>query len=79
MIDIDRLRTYLDDATEAEPWLRSLAVANPGAAHANLTRMATGGVTLDLLARIGEQLADAAPALADADMAINNLERFLAA
>lgn len=79
MIDIDRLRTYLDDATEAEPWLRSLAVVNPGAAHANLTRMATGGVTLDLLARIGEQLADAAPALADADMAINNLERFLAA
>jgi glutamate-ammonia-ligase adenylyltransferase len=79
MIDIDRLRNYLDDATEAEPWLRSLAVVNPGAAHANLARMATGGVTLDLLARIGEQLAAAAPSLADPDMAINNLERFLAA
>ena len=27
MIDIDRLRRYLDDASEAEPWLRSLGVA----------------------------------------------------
>jgi glutamate-ammonia-ligase adenylyltransferase len=79
MIDINRLRTYLDDATEAEPWLRSLAVANPVAAHANFTRMATRGVTLDLLARIGDQLATTAPALADPDMAINNLERFIAA
>jgi glutamate-ammonia-ligase adenylyltransferase len=79
MIDIDRLRNYLDDATEAEPWLRSLHVADPNAAHANLTRIATQGVTLDLLAQIGDQLADAAPGLADPDMAINNLERFIAA
>ena len=28
MIDIDRLRTCLDDANEAEPWLRSLRVEN---------------------------------------------------
>src|SRR3989304_4976799 len=28
MIDIDRLRSCLDDAQEAEPWLRSLCVAN---------------------------------------------------
>src|SRR5262245_22875325 len=79
MIDIDRLRNYLDDATEAEPWLRSLYVVNPNAAHANLTRMATEGVTLDLLAQIGDQLAAAAPGLADPDMAINNLQRFIAA
>jgi len=32
--------------------------------------MATHGVTLDLLAQIGDQLAVAAPALADPDMAI---------
>jgi glutamate-ammonia-ligase adenylyltransferase len=79
MIDIDRLRNYLDDATEAEPWLLSLYVANPNAAHANLARMATQGVTLDLLAQIGQQLTIAAPGLADPDMAINNLERFIAA
>jgi glutamate-ammonia-ligase adenylyltransferase len=79
MIELDRLRNYLDDAKEAEPWLRSLYVANPTAAHANLSRMATRGVTLDLLAQIGDQLAATAPALADPDMAINNLERFIAA
>src|SRR5262245_59880581 len=79
MIDIDRLRTCLDDVTAAGPWLRSLHVADPPAAHANFTRMATRGVTLDLLSQISEQLAEAAPSLADPDMAINNLERFIAA
>jgi glutamate-ammonia-ligase adenylyltransferase len=79
MIELDRLRTYLDDAQQAESWLRSLYVANPTAAHANLSRIATRGVTLDLLAQIGDQLAIAAPSLADPDMAINNLERFIAA
>ena len=41
--------------------------------------MADHGVTLDLLTQIGEQFAAAAPTLADPDMAINNLERFIAA
>jgi glutamate-ammonia-ligase adenylyltransferase len=79
MIEIDRLRSCLDDAHEAEPWLRSLCVENLPAAHANFTRMATHGVTLDLLSQISEQFAIAAPGLADPDMAINNLERFIAA
>ena len=79
MIDIDRLRSCLDDAHIAEPWLRSLCVANLPAAHANFQRIANYGVTLDLLTQISEQFAAAAPTLADPDMAINNLERFIAA
>ena len=79
MIDIDRLRSCLDDAQTAEPWLRSLHVANLPAALANFTRMADNGVTLDLLMQISEQFAAVAPTLADPDMAINNLERFIAA
>jgi glutamate-ammonia-ligase adenylyltransferase len=79
MIDIDRLRICLDDAEAAEPWLRSLCVANLPAAHSNLRRLAEHGVTLDLLSQISEQFAAAAPTLADPDMAINNLERFIAA
>ena len=63
----------------AEPWLRSLCVANLPAARANFQRMANYGVTLDLLTQISEQFAAAAPTLADPDMAINNLERFIAA
>src|SRR5262249_33746639 len=78
MIDIDRLRTCLDDAETAEPWLRSLRVANLPAAHSNLRRLAEHGVTLDLLSQISEQFAAAAPTLADPDMAMNNLERFIA-
>jgi glutamate-ammonia-ligase adenylyltransferase len=78
MIDIDRLRTCLDDSAEAEPWLRSLRVANLPAAHSNLKRLAEHGVTLDLLSQISEQFAAAAATLADPDMAMNNLERFIA-
>ena len=44
MIDIDRLRSCLDDAQTAEPWLRSLCVANLPAAHANFTSGARYGV-----------------------------------
>ncbi len=78
MIDIDRLRSCLDDAQEAEPWLRSLCVANLPAARSNFMRMADQGVTLDLLSEISEQFAAVAPTLADPDMAMNNLERFIA-
>jgi glutamate-ammonia-ligase adenylyltransferase len=41
--------------------------------------MAVHGVTLDLLSQISEQFAAAAPGLADPDMALNNLERVIAA
>ncbi len=41
-------------------------------------RMAEHGVTLDLLSQISEQFAVVAPTLADPDMAMNNLERFIA-
>jgi glutamate-ammonia-ligase adenylyltransferase len=78
-MDIDRLRTCLDDQQAAEPWLRSLRVTNLPVAHANFSRMATRGVTLDLLSRISDQFEAVAPTLADPDMAINSLERFLAA
>lgn len=78
-MDIDRLRTCLDDQHSAEPWLRSLCVTNLPAAHADFSRMANRGVTLDLLAQISDQFEAVAPTLADPDMAINNLERFLAA
>jgi len=48
-------------------------------AHANLVRMATSGLTLDLLAVVCDQLAEHLPGSADPDMALNNLDRFVAA
>ena len=42
-------------------------------------RLATAGVPLDLLGTLCEQIAAAAPRLADPDMALNNLERYILA
>jgi len=73
----DQLHTLLDSESEAAGWLKPLGIADPRTAHANLTRLADTGVPLDLLATICDQFAEAAPHLADPDMALNNLERFL--
>ena len=78
-MQIDRLRSMLDAPAEAESWLRSLGFADVRTGHDNLTRLASAGVPLDLLATLCEQFAAAAPRLADPDMALNNLERYLLA
>lgn len=77
---IDLLRQYLDEPATAKPWLdHSLRLRETATGHGNLRRMAEAGVTLDLLADLCDQFAAAAPTLADADMAWNNLERFIIA
>jgi [glutamine synthetase] adenylyltransferase / [glutamine synthetase]-adenylyl-L-tyrosine phosphorylase len=75
----DRLRAILDDAAEAEGWLRPLGFVDLRTGQANLVRLATAGVTLDLLGTLCEQFAAATPRLADPDMALNNLERYILA
>lgn len=78
-MDLDRLHRLLDDPTQADAWLRPWGLSDPARAHGNLVRMANSGVTLDLLAAMCEQLAEHLPRSSDADMALNNLERFVAA
>jgi glutamate-ammonia-ligase adenylyltransferase len=78
-VDIARLRQYLDDPRAAAEWLRSLAIVDTKRAHGNLVRMATGGLTLDLLSVICDQLDEHLGECPDPDMALNNLDRFLAA
>jgi glutamate-ammonia-ligase adenylyltransferase len=75
----DRLRAILDTPTEAEQWLRPLGFTDLRTAQANLVRLASAGVPLDLLGTLCEQLAAAAPRLADPDMALNDLERYILA
>ena len=48
-MDIDTLRHYLDDDAQAARWLRRLGVTDVRRGHDNLVRMATRGMTLDLL------------------------------
>jgi glutamate-ammonia-ligase adenylyltransferase len=78
-MQIDRLRSMLDAPAEAESWLRPLGFADMRTGHANLVQLATKGVPLDLLGTLCDQFAAVAPKLADPDMALNNLERYLAA
>ncbi len=75
----DRLRAILDVPAEAEQWLRPLGFADLRTGQANLVRLATAGVPLDLLGTLCEQFAAIAPRLADPDMALNNLERYILA
>ncbi|MCC6493842.1 MAG: bifunctional [glutamate--ammonia ligase]-adenylyl-L-tyrosine phosphorylase/[glutamate--ammonia-ligase] adenylyltransferase, partial [Pirellulales bacterium] len=79
VMQIDRLRTMLDDPAEAESWLRPLGFADVRTGHSNLLRLASAGVPLDLLGTISGQFAATAHKLADPDMALNNLERYLLA
>src|SRR5205085_4010938 len=48
-------------------------------AHASLVRLAVSGIPLDLLGNICDQLAEHLPKVSDADMALNNLDRFITA
>jgi len=73
------VRVLLDDAAAGEAWLRQQGVGDARRGQANLVRLAEAGVTLDLLADICGQLAEQLPRLSDPDMALNNLDRFVAA
>ncbi len=76
-MQVDQIHSLLDSFANAEPWLTSLGITQPRTAHANLLRLAKAGMPLDLLGTICEQFQQSAPQLADPDMALNNLERFL--
>src|SRR5262245_25137682 len=78
-MNIAELRQYLDRPQEAGGWLAAWGLDDVQRAHASLVRTALSGITLDLLSTICEQLAEQLPRLSDADMALNNLDRFVAA
>ncbi|HEY2827696.1 MAG TPA: bifunctional [glutamate--ammonia ligase]-adenylyl-L-tyrosine phosphorylase/[glutamate--ammonia-ligase] adenylyltransferase [Pirellulales bacterium] len=78
-MDITQLRHYLDHPHEAGRWLAAWKLDDVDRAHASLIRMAMSGITLDLLGNMCDQFAEHLPRLSDADMALNNLDRFIAA
>jgi len=77
-MDIATLRHCLDDAAAAQEFLKGLGVVDLRRAHAALVSMASAGVTLDLLAGICDQLSLILARCPDPDMALNNLDRFVA-
>jgi len=78
-MDIDRLHRYLDKPAEAAGWLKGWGLDDVERAHANVVNVATAGVTLDLLAVICDQLAKHLPTSSNPDLALNSLDRFVAA
>ncbi|MFP6692799.1 MAG: hypothetical protein VB875_07270, partial [Pirellulales bacterium] len=78
-METGRLRTYLEEASQARDWLQSLGVTDTTRGHTNFLQMVQAGVPLDLLVVLSEQLGEFLPAASDPDMALNNLTRFIAA
>jgi len=78
-MQVDQLVHYLDSPQSAGHWLRSLGVEDIDRAHRNLVDMADSGITLDLLTVMCGHFERHLPQSSDADMALNNLDRFVAA
>ncbi len=78
-MDLQTLGHLLEDPAAGAEWLRRLGVVDVGRAARNLVSLARSGLTPDLLLSICRQLAECLPACADPDMALNNLDRFVAA
>jgi len=78
-MDQQTLEQLLHDPPAAAEWLRGLNVVNVGRGWRNLTSLARSGLTPDLLLSLCRQLARWLPRCADPDMALNNLDRFVAA
>jgi glutamate-ammonia-ligase adenylyltransferase len=76
---LSELRHRLEDANAAADWLRACGLQDLARAHANLLHIANTNITLDLVADVCDQLGEHLPRLSDADMALNNLDRFVAA
>ncbi|RIK82516.1 MAG: bifunctional [glutamate--ammonia ligase]-adenylyl-L-tyrosine phosphorylase/[glutamate--ammonia-ligase] adenylyltransferase [Planctomycetota bacterium] len=78
-MDLSTISALLDDPALAEARLRPMGVCEPSRVHEFLVRIADAGVTLDLVADLLGQFAVHLPRISDADMALNNLDRFFAA
>jgi len=76
-MQIEQLNHYLDHPAESAGWLSPWQLDDVRRGHGNLVRMATSGLTLDLLATICDQLAEHLPRVSDPDMALNNVDRFV--
>ena len=76
-MDIEHLASFLEDPASAADWLQSLGIADIERAQTNL--FSIGKVSLELLSHIATRLDDLLPTSSDPDLALNTLDRFVAA
>ncbi|MEQ1902881.1 MAG: bifunctional [glutamate--ammonia ligase]-adenylyl-L-tyrosine phosphorylase/[glutamate--ammonia-ligase] adenylyltransferase [Pirellulaceae bacterium] len=65
--------------TDPDRWLRAAGVTDLARGRTNLEKFLRSGLTIDLCESILIQLTQQLPQVSDADMALNNFERFVAA
>lgn len=78
-MNVATLRYYLDNPAAAHEWLGRLGIVDVNRAYGNLVRMATSGMTIDLVADLCGQFAPLLGQSPDPDMVLNNLDHFVAA
>lgn len=76
-MNVDRLQTLLQDPEKAATWFADLSLKDAVTAKTNLLEISKSGVPIDLMAAVCGQLEQELPKIADPDMALNNLERFV--
>src|SRR5947209_18088288 len=74
---LEHLRTCLDSASSARPLLQTWSLRDPERGWRNLAHLAET-IPLDALREVCTPLGRLLPRCPDPDMALNNLERFLA-
>lgn len=77
-MELAQIRRFLDEPEEAHTLLRSWGLRDLERGYANAQHIADANVPLDLLAEFFEQLSQWLPGCPDPDMALNNLDRFVA-
>ena len=78
-MELATLIQSFDEPGELAAWLKKIGLRNLARAQANWWSIARSGVTPDLMGTLAGQLSEHLPTLSDADMALNNLDRFFAA
>ena len=78
-MNVEDVYRILDDPTEADAWLFDLRFTDLERSKTNLDAIARSGMTLDQISILLLQLQQCLGNVSDPDMALNNLERFVAA
>ena len=78
-MDTQQISVYLEDASQADDWLRSIGLEEVARGHANLVDISSAGLTVDLMVSLADQLCEQLPLTSHPDMSLNNLARFVSA
>ncbi len=77
-MDAVKLRQWMENPDSFIPWFESSGIVDHETARRNICSIHNDGMPLDLLARMLDRLSELLPQTGDPDVALNNLQRFIA-